>query len=383
MKNKISFLISVLIILTVSSFPTLASEKIKIGLLLPLSGENKDIGTSVLRSVSMAVNRIDSSKIEILPKNNFDDPEQNFKAAKELYDDGVKIFIGPIFEKNIKDLSKLNDAIFLSFTNKLEKKGSNIISVGVNAISQLKAIEKFQELESLKKTICLIPEGLFQNEIEKGLASTNIKLKKKYYYESDPTLLTKRIEKITKYDRRKQNLADEIKRVEESDEFNKEKIIENLEKKDTLGKVNFDSVIISAFDETLKSITTSLIYTDVTPKKTYFITLNQWFDETLLNEDSSQNLYFPSVNKKNYDEFKKEYFNKYASEPSQVSLLGFDLVGLIFYLSKVNDFKLNNKIFDQKNTFKGKIGLFEIEDKRIKHVLNFYKVENNKFKKIF
>ena len=50
---------------------------------------------------------------------------------------------------------------------------------------------------------------------------------------------------------------------------------------------------------------------------------------------------------------------------------------------KKNDFKLNNKVFDQKNTFKGKIGLFEIEEKRIKHVLNFYKVENNKFKKIF
>ena len=196
-------------------------------------------------------------------------------------------------------------------------------------------------------------------------------------------MLTKRIEKITRYDRRKQNLADEIKRVEESDEFNKEKIIENLEKKDTLGKVNFDSVIISDFDETLKSITTSLIYTDVTPKKIYFITLNQWFDESLLKEDSSQNLYFPSVNKKNFDEFKKEYFKKYSSEPNQISLLGFDLVGLIYYLYKSNDFQFDNKVFDKKNTFKGKIGIFEIEDKRIKHVLNFYKVENNKFKKIF
>ena len=383
MKNKINFLISIFATLIVSSVSISASEKIKIGLLLPLSGENKNIGTSVLRSVSMAVNKIDSSRIEILPKNNFDDPEQNFKVAKQLYDNGVRIFIGPIFEKNIKNLSKLDDAIFLSFTNKLEKKGNNIISVGVNALSQLEAIEKFQKIEGLEKTICLIPKERFREEIEKGLSSTNIKLKKKYFYESDPTLLTKRIEKITKYDRRKQNLADEIKRIEESDEFNKEKIIENLEKRDTLGRVNFDSVIISAFDETLKSITTSLIYTDVTPKKTYFITLNQWFDESLLKEDSSQNLYFPSVNKKNFDEFNEEYYKKYSSEPNHISLLGFDLVGLIFYLSKVNDFQLNNKVFDQKNTFKGKIGIFEIEDKRIKHVLNFYKVENSKFKKIF
>ena len=97
MKNKINFLISTMAMLIVSSISTLASERIKIGLLLPLSGENKKIGTSVLRSVSMAVNKIDSSKIEILPKNNFDSPEQNFKAAKQLYDDGVRIFIGPVF----------------------------------------------------------------------------------------------------------------------------------------------------------------------------------------------------------------------------------------------------------------------------------------------
>ena len=174
MKNKINFLISILTFLIISSISTSASEKIKIGLLLPLSGENKNIGTSVLRSVSMAVNKIDSSKLEILPKNNFDDPEKNYIAAKELYDNGVRIFIGPIFEKNIKNLSKLNDAIFLSFTNKLEKKGNNIISVGVNALSQLEAIEKFQKIEGLEKTICLITEALFRREIEKDLSLTNI-----------------------------------------------------------------------------------------------------------------------------------------------------------------------------------------------------------------
>ena len=182
MKNKINFLIYTFAILVMSSISTIASEKIKIGLLLPLSGENKDIGTSVLRSVSMAVNKIDSSKIEILPKNNFDDPNQNFKAAKDLYDNGVRIFIGPIFEKNIKNLSKLNEAIFLSFTNKLEKKGNNIISVGVNALSQLEAIEKFQKKEGLEKTICLIPEDRFRDEIENGLSLTNIKLKKKIFF---------------------------------------------------------------------------------------------------------------------------------------------------------------------------------------------------------
>ena len=79
-------------------------------------------------------------------------------------------------------------------------------------------------------------------------------------------------------------------RLENSDDPNKEKKIKNLEKKYTIGNVNFDSVIIADFDESLKSVITSLLYTDVSPKDKYFITFNQWFDESLLNETDTTTL---------------------------------------------------------------------------------------------
>jgi len=44
---------------------------------------------------------------------------------------------------------------------------------------------------------------------------------------------------------------------------------------------------------------------------------------------------------------------------------------------------LDQKIFLKKNKFKGKVGIFEIQDKKINHILNFYKIENNNIKKIF
>ena len=116
------------------------------------------------------------------------------------------------------------------------------------------------------------------------------------------------------------------------DESKNERLIEKLKKRDTLGSVNFDSIIIADFDESLKSVTTSLLYTDISPKKKYFITLNQWFDESLLSESSSQPLYFPSINKKNYEEFSKEYYAKFNKLPNQLSFLSFDLVGLVYYL---------------------------------------------------
>ena len=74
----------------------------------------------------------------------------------------------------------------------------------------------------------------------------------------NPQNLTAQIEKITNYKIRKQNLEDEIKRVENSDLIDKEKQLEKLNKRYTIGNVNFNSVIISDFDESLKSVITSL-----------------------------------------------------------------------------------------------------------------------------
>ena len=62
---------------------------------------------------------------------------------------------------------------------------------------------------------------------------TELKLKDKFFYDTDPTLITAQIEKITRYPQRKQNLLDEIKRIEDSNLNDKEKKIENL-KEETL-----------------------------------------------------------------------------------------------------------------------------------------------------
>ena len=361
----------------------LADEKIKIGLLVPLSGANSKIGKSIIKSIRLAINTIDNSSIEIIPKDTASNPETTLINAKKLYADGVRIVIGPVFNKNLIYLDELKDMIFLSLTNKVIDNPKNIISAGINATSQLKTIIKFQKLEEIKKTIFLIPNENFKEEIEKSIKLSKIKTSKIYYYESNPTKLTKQIEKITRYSQRKQNLKDEIKRLEKSKEANKKKKIEELKKRDTLGKIKFDSVIISDFDESLKSVTSSLLYTDVSPKKVYFITLNQWFDESLLAEKNLQPIYFPSINKKNYDDFINHYYNSFNEYPNQLSFLSYDLIGLVYYLILQNDFVIDKKIFLKKNMFKGKVGIFEIKNNKINHILNFYKIENNNFKKIF
>ncbi len=383
MKTFIKFIIIStlsLIIFFQNSFP---SEKIEIGLIVPTSGKHSKLGNSIIKSVRLAINKIDDDRIEIIPKDTKSNPINSLRVSKELYDQGVRIVIGPVFNESTKYLDELKDMTFISLTNKIYGNPSNVISAGVNAISQINTIKKFKKINNLERSIFLIPKTFYKKEIDLAIDKTNIKLKDKFYYDADPTLLTAQIEKITRYSQRKQRLKDEIKRLENSLVQNKEKKIENLKKKDTFGGINFDSVIIADFDESLKSVATSLLYTDISSKRISYLTLNQWFDKSLLKETSLHPIYFPSIDKENYDLFIDEYNSIYESKANQISFLSYDLVGLIYFLIYKNDFKISNKIFYKKNKFKGKIGIFEINKNVITHQLNFYSVENNQFKKIF
>ena len=386
MKKKLIKL-TVIFFIFIGSFSNASSVegKIKIGMLVPMTGENKEIGDLIIKSARLAVLDINSDKLEIYPKDTRSNPDKALESAKEFQDMGINIVIGPVFYKSLIYLDEIVDMTFISLTNKTIDIPSNVITGGVNASSQVIAIKKFIEENEIKKTIFLTPKIDYEQEIKKAIKQSKIKISKHHIYDTEPTKLTKQIEKITNYKIRKQNVLDEIKRIEESDlsETEKERRIKKWEKRYTLGNLNFDSVIISDFDESLKSVITSLLYTDVLPKNNFIITFNQWFDESLLTEKNIQPLYYPSINKKNLEIFEKKFNEKFNERPNHLSLLSYDLVGLIYYLSIKNDSTEINKLFKKKNSFKGKIGIFDIEDNKINHRLNFYQINEGKLKEIF
>jgi len=379
---KIIFLI-ILNLSLLFSFSTKASEKIKIGLMVPLTGSNKELGQSIIKAVRLAVKDINNNSIEIIPKDTASKANKSLKSAFELKQMGIKVVIGPVFYESISYLDEIKDITFLSLTNQTLDLPKNVISAGINSTSQFNTIKKFIETNNIRRTIFLTPIQDYEFEIKKGIKNSRIKIFKDYDYSTEPTKLTKQIEEITNYRIRKQNLEDEISRLKKSNQSNKERKIKKLEQRYTLGGLNFDAVVISDFDESLKSVSTSLLYTDVSPKNKYFITLNQWFDKSLLNEIDIQPLYYPSINKNNFENYRDKFFSEFNEYPSHLALLSYDLVGLVYYLSLKTNLSNLNKLFKKKNSFKGKIGVFDIKNNKINHRLNFYKIENKKVIEIF
>ena len=125
------------------------------------------------------------------------------------------------------------------------------------------------------------------------------------------------------------------------------------------------------------------MYTDVSPKEKYIITFNQWFDESLFKEKAIQPISYPSISNKNLIDIENKFFKELKRKPNHLSLLSYDLVGLIYFLSLNNEITDLNKLFKKKNSFKGKIGIFDIKDNKIYHRLNYYQIKDGDLIEIF
>jgi ABC-type branched-subunit amino acid transport system substrate-binding protein len=383
MKRK--FFLSIFYILFIFNSNLLSDEnngKLKVGLLAPLSGPYAEIGNSLLYSLQLALEEINDENVIIVPRDSgFNNEEKINSAINDLQSQGIKIIIGPTTYTEFKQVKKYSDTIFISPSNIKPEFSNNIISIGVSLESQLIALTEFIKKQKKTKTIIMYPKNEYLELIEKNLKNLNLKNIKIFTYSPNPEILTGEIEILTNYTQRKKSLELRKKLFEDKEDEQSKRELGRLDQLYTLGDVNFDSVIIIDFGNSLKSVLTSLVYTDVSQENVLFTTINQWFDESIFYENTIKNLYYPSVNYKEFKKYNNKYYEKFKIYPNEITILAYDALGLIYYawkkngqINSVNDFLFKNKI-------KGKIGTFSFNNRKVIQELDIYKTDNKKFKK--
>ncbi len=383
MLKKIILITYILFLTNFNSFADENQKHLRVGLLAPFSGEYKDMGQSIMLSLQLALTEINDNNIKIFPRDSgFNDPEKLIGSVESLRDENIKIIIGPINHDDFKHLSIYKDMIFISPSNIDPKIQNNILSVGVSLESQIKSIENFIKKREKKRTIIMYPKNKYTSLIDSKIGNINIGNKKIFKYSADPKVLTSDIEKLTNYKQRKRNLISRVKILEEKDDEASKLELKRLEQKYTIGKVNFDSVIIIDFGDSLKSVLTSLVYSDVDQEEVLIITVNQWFDKSIFLENSIKNLYYPSVDIKNFQKYRNKYEKTFGMQPSEITILTYDALGLIYYIWNKKNYKISSiKDFMIKDNIKGKIGTFNFVDGKLIQNLNIYKVSDKKFTK--
>ena len=379
-KNIVTFLFYIFLLFNSHLVADENDGKLRVGLLAPFSGEYKNLGETLLLATQLALDEIDNENIIIIPRDSGSNDKQKLnKAIQDIINKGAKIIIGPMSSSSFGELGKYNNTIFISLSNKEPKISNNVINIGISLESQLAALEQLLIKEKKTKTVILYPKNEYEKFIDKKIKSFKLKNYKVFKYNSDPRILTGEIEKLTNYSQRKSNLKTRKRVLKKINDDRSKKELAALEKLYTLGSVDFDSVIIIDFGNNLKSVLSSLVYTDVDDKTVLIATVNQWFDESIFHQNLITKLYFPSVDMKQFKKYNKKYFTTFGIKPDEITILAYDALGLIYYVWNKNNGINNIADFFIKEKIKGKIGIFKFKEKKVFQQLKIYKTDNNKF----
>ncbi len=325
------------------------SKFLKVGMLLPLTGDKKAAGDLVMNSLRYSMS-IKPNNLIFKIYDTKGQPSGAVKAAKEGLDEGVKLFIGPIFSDETKEINSFfsnEDAKFFSLSPDFSNVSDNVIVSGENPDDQIACIRQNLIENDLEKVLLIFPRNKYgqviQDSFRKFQNNQDNQIKFEYFELTDSMDLNNEIKILSRYESRRIRLDEEIKRVKNDNSINKKEKdfqLKNLEKQLTLD-VPYDAVVVASQGDKLVEVLSHLAFYDINSQNTFIYGTSLWEDTNKLDKVFEGSFYVTSLKKKP-ENFKKDFKEIFSKEPLSFNFYIYDLIDLV---NQYQGFEESNKVY--------------------------------------
>ena len=292
------------------------STTVKVGLLIPMSGDSVELGKSLLDAAVLAVydkysglsSRETTARIELLPKDTGDTIEAAEKAAQDVLQEGAEIILGPLFSKQVSavaSIAKVKKVPVITFSNNISVAGDNVYLFGFIPEQQVTRIVQYYLNRKNNNIAALVPSNPYGAAIVKQLSA---EVRKKggrahpiEYYSEDMSALDKNVGRLSRF----------------------------LQEDTTKGQ----SLFIAEGGEKLKILTDTLAGNGINSQNIQFLGTGLWDDPETQKLPNLYGAWFASSPPERYQEFEKHFFATYAYKPERRASLSYDATALIINLA--------------------------------------------------
>ena len=340
----------------------LVENVLKIGVLLPLTGEHKELGNLILNALEMALFQSDNKKLKLIIRDTKADPKTTKKVFEEFLDNNIKIFIGPLYSKSLASIesfvSEKKIKVFaLTNNSNLAKKG--IWTFGVDPQQQTRKILNFIIARGDKKIGALLPDNaygyLLYDTIEKILNENNLSPFRVEFFKDDIESQRLAANKISRgFERYEEDLRKREEAIESKEPEDYLINNENLKKP-------LDSIFIGASGQNLTILASQLQYSSVDPKKVSYVGIASWEDGSILQEPALRGGMFATTSELLQKDVKKTFFMVYGSDMPKVSMVAYDILSLLNVVLYENG-EIQIKHLLNESGYLGLRGLFRLRN---------------------
>tara|TARA_Y100001970_G_scaffold144365_1_gene177281 strand:- start:757 stop:2307 length:1551 start_codon:yes stop_codon:yes gene_type:complete len=358
-----------------------SSPYIKIGVLLPLTGENKEIGNLIINALELALFQAGNENIHLIIKDTEANPKKTQKIFSNLIEDNVNLFIGPLYSRSLASIesfaSQENIKLF-ALTNNTNLAKEGVWIFGINPQQQTKTILDFLISKDKKKIGFLLPDNsygyLLYDTVQKILERKNI----------TPTRVEFFKETIQSQEKAAKNISKGFQKYEESLKEEEENNYLDNDVGELISTVAIDkpldSIFIGASGQTLTILASQLQYSSVDPKKVSYVGTSSWEDESILQEPALNGGYFSATSENLQQEVSKIYSIAYGTEMPKVAMVAYDILSLLSATLKEKG-DINMKYLLSENGYLGLRGLFRLKlDGTVERTFQIKTIKKAKFK---
>jgi hypothetical protein len=380
--------------------PAPSSSAIKVGILLPLSGDKKELGQAMLNAAQMALFDVGSTSFELLPRDTKGTPNGAMQAAQSALSDGAHLLLGPLFASSVeaaKPVANRYRVNMIAFSTDWMLADNNTFIMGFLPFAQVQRISEYAAKQGLQRIGVIAPNDVYGNVVTRtfreysniyGLEIVDIVKYNPLQKDMSPAIRT-----FTDYDRRVGLLEQQKKNVQAQlaaspgNEMLSLQLAE-LEKMTSMGDAPFDAVLMPMGGEQARTLANLLSYYDLGPEKVVRLGTGLWDDPSLANETHLGGSLFAAPSPNMRLSFERRYKQLYGAVPPRLASLAYDATALAAVVSRKNSDRSGKYVFDRQtlinpNGFAGIDGIFRFRpDGLIERGLSVLQYQNGKIREV-
>lgn len=328
-----------------TTMDAVSQPTIKIGLLVPLTGEHSNIGTGMLNSAQLALFDIGNDQFELLPRDTMGTSQGAKMAAQDAIDSGAQILLGPVFShsvRSVKSIAKRNDVNLIAFSTDWSLADRNTFIMGFLPFAQVERVAEYAISKGYQNVGILAPHNPYGNAViaaynsaayQNGLPAA--KVTKFPVGERD---ISNVVRSFTEYDMRVEALNQLIRplqtrlKLNPNDRLAKQEL-EALEDMETWGPPPYDAVLLPVGGDLARSIANLLSYYDLPPQTVQRLGTGLWDDEGLAAEPGLKGAWYAAAPASSRATFETKYRSLYREAPPRLSTLAYDATALSIVLA--------------------------------------------------
>lgn len=325
--------------LTLSQIHTGSKPPIKIAILVPLSGQYQQLGNDLLHAAYLALFDLNDKQIVLLPGDTKGTAAGAAAVAQAALQEGAEIIIGPVFSKSVsavRAVAARRQVNVLAFSTDRAVAGGGVYLLGLTPAQQIERVADFASRNGLQKFAILAPQSSYGDSIIGHMQSASQRHSieitdiTRYPADIDPSSedLHDIVKGLARYDQRRWALKQEIKKLGKPNDSESKRRLAQLEKRDTLGELPFNALLLPEGGDRLKAIGPLLSYYDVDPEQIKFIGTGLWADRSLGSEPALVGGWFAAPPPLNSKQFENRYRQLYGTLPVRIASLAYDATAL-------------------------------------------------------